>query len=215
LILENCVVLANPPASGDRDPRWRPEQQFTALELPSAGRRWLLDNDSLTARLIALDAGAFSVRRLYQGWQAPLPSEQTLLQVPPRQRALVREVVLRLDEHNVVFARSVFPISSLSGELAHLRKLQNRSLGAILFRYPGMQRSPFELARIAGNSAYMAPWIRQQEDAWARRSCFDISGKRLLVSEVFLQGFTPWNAMLPVHRSQRGKVSAAITGVKQ
>lgn len=205
---------ANPPATGDRDPRWRPEQQFTALELPSGARRWLLDNNSLTARLIALDAGAFSVQRLYQGWQVPLPSEQRLLQVPPRQRALVREVMLRLDERDVVFARSVFPISSLSGELAHLRKLQNRSLGAILFRCPGMQRSPFELARIAGNSGYMAPWIRQREDAWARRSCFDISGKRLLVSEVFLQGFTPWDALLPVHRSQRGKVSAAITGIK-
>lgn len=206
---------ANPPASGDRDPRWRPEQQFTALELPAAGRRWLLDNDSLTARLVALDAGEFSVRRLYQGWQVPLPSEQKLLQVPPRQRAMVREVLLLLDERAVVFARSVFPISSLSGELAHLRKLQNRSLGAILFRLPAMQRSPFELARITGDSAYMAPWIRQQEDAWARRSCFDINGKRLLVSEVFLQGFTPWEAALPVHRSQRGKVSAAIGGVKQ
>ncbi len=206
---------ANPPASGDRDPRWRPEQQFTALELPAACRRWLLDNDSLTARLIAMDAGTFSVRRLYQGWQVPLPSEQTLLQVPPRQRALVREVLLRLDHRAVVFARSVFPISSLSGELAHLRKLQNRSLGAILFRYPAMQRSPFELARIAGDSAYMATWVSQQEDAWARRSCFDIGGKRLLVSEVFLQGFTPWDAMLPLHRSQRGKVSAAIGGIKQ
>lgn len=206
---------ANPPANGDRDPRWRPEQQFTAQELPAAARRWLLDNDSLTARLIALDAGEFSVRRLYQGWQVPLPSEQTLLQVSPRQRALVREVLLRLDERAVVFARSVFPISSLRGELAHLRKLQNRSLGAILFRFPAMQRSPFELARVTGDSAYMAPWVQQQGDAWARRSCFDIGGKRLLVSEVFLQGFTPWNAALPLHRSQRGKVSAAIGGVKQ
>lgn len=206
---------ANPPASGARDPRWRPEQQFTALELPAAGRSWLLDNDSLSARLIALDAGEFSVRRLYQGWQVPLPSEQTLLQVSPRQRAMVREVLLRLDERAVVFARSVFPISSLRGELAHLRKLQNRSLGAILFRFPAMLRSPFELARVTGDSAYMAPWVHQQGDAWARRSCFDIGGKRLLVSEVFLQGFTPWNAALPLHRSQRGKVSAAIGGVKQ
>lgn len=206
---------AKPTAHSGRDPRWRRVQQFTAAELPAACRRWLLDDDSLTARLIALDAGRFNVLRLDQGWQVPLPSEQALLQVPPRQRALVREVLLRLDERPVVFARSVFPISSLDGELAHLRQLHNRSLGAILFRFPSMQRSPFELARIAGDSAYMAPWIGQQEDAWARRSCFDIHGKRLLVSEVFLQGFTPWDASLPVHRSQRGKVSAAIGGIKQ
>jgi len=208
-------VPAPLPADSGRDPLWRPEQQFTSTQLAAPRRRWLLDDGSLTARLVALDAGAFSVRRLYQGWQVPLPSEQRLLQVPARQRALVREVLLRLDGQAVVFARSVFPISSLNGELAHLRKLQHRSLGAILFRYPGMQRSPFELARLSGHSAYMAPWVRQEVPAWARRSCFDIRGKRLLVSEVFLQEFTPWDASLAVHRSRRGTVSAAIHRIKQ
>ena len=184
------------PADSGRDPLWRPEQQFSSTQLAAPRRRWLLDDGSLTARLVDLDAGAFSVHRLYQGWQ-------------------VREVLLRLDGQAVVFARSVFPISSLNGELAHLRKLQHRSLGAILFRYPGMQRSPFELARLSGHSAYMAPWVRQEVPAWARRSCFDIRGKRLLVSEVFLQGFTPWDASLAVHRSRRGTVSAAIHRIKQ
>jgi chorismate--pyruvate lyase len=37
----------------------------------------------------------------------------------------------------------------------------------------------------------------------------------LLVSEVFLQPFTPWPAVLPVHRTQRGKVSAAIVPATQ
>lgn len=198
--------LANNP----RDPRWRPERQFTATTLPRDCRRWLLDDSSLTARLVALNAGAFSVRRLYQGWQVPLPSEQRLLQIPPRQRVLVREVVLQLDGRPVVFARSLFPVSSLAGELAHLRRLQNRSLGAILFRYPNMRRSPFELARITGNSTYLAPVVRQRESAWARRSCFELGGKRLLVSEVFLEGFRPWEDLLAVHRSRRGKVNAAI-----
>jgi chorismate lyase len=208
-------VPAPLPADSDRDPRWRPEPQFTTAELSAPCRQWLLDDSSLTGRLVALHAGTFSVRRLYQGWEVPLPSEQRLLQVPARQRALVREVVLQLDAQPVVFARSVFPISSLSGELSHLRRLQNRSLGAILFRFPGMQRSPFELAQLSGSSAYLAPWVSQEAPAWARRSCFNISGKRLLVSEVFLQGFTPWDSSLPVHRSQRGTVSAAILGIKQ
>jgi chorismate--pyruvate lyase len=35
------------------------------------------------------------------------------------------------------------------------------------------------------------------------------------VSEVFLKDFSPWSAVLPVHRTQRGKVSAAIVGPKQ
>lgn len=201
---------SSPPATTARDPRWRPQHRFTASTLPSHCRQWLLDDSSLTARLIALGEGAFSVRRLGQGWAVPLPSERRVLGIPPRQRALVREVLLQLDDQPVVFARSVFPIATLEGPLAHLRRLQNRSLGAILFRQPGMQRSPFELARLAPGSAYLLPWINQREPAWARRSCFVVRGSRLLVSEVFLAGFHPWDNLLPVHRSQRGKVNAAI-----
>jgi len=202
-------VPAGRPTTTDRDPGWQPECQLTTAELAPACRRWLLDDSSLTARLIALGQGSFSVRRLLQAWQVPLLSERRLLQVAPRQRALVREVVLQLDQRPVVFARSVFPLDSLAGELGHLRRLGHRSLGAILFRYPAMQRSPFELARVAGDSSYLPAWLHQPEYAWARRSCFVIGGRRLLVSEVFLQSFRPWQATLSVHRSQRGKVCAA------
>jgi chorismate--pyruvate lyase len=199
----------------DIEPRWRTVNQYTRATLPSGLRAWLTDDGSLTGRLIDLDRGEFRVQRLYQGWQVPLPSEQRLLTLPPRQLALVREVALQLDRQTVVFARSVFPVSSLTGSLAHLRRLQNKSLGAILFRHPGMHRCPFELARMAGDSDYLPSALRQDEPAWGRRSRFEIQGKQLMVSEVFLQPFTPWQAVLPVHRTQRGKVSAAIVSPKQ
>ncbi len=197
------------------EPRWRPEAQFTSAELPPAHRSWLLDDGSLTGRLVRLDRGGFAVRRLYQGWEVPLASERRLLALPNRRQALVREVALLLAGQPVVFARSVFPISSLTGELGHLRHLQNRSLGAILFRHPLMQRSPFELSHLPGDSDYLPPELRQAMPAWGRRSRFDIRGKCLIVSEVFLQSFHPWDATLPSHRSQRGRVSAAITRAKQ
>ena len=73
-----------------------------------------------------------------------------------------------------------------------------------------MHRSPFELARVPGNSDYLPPALHQDAPAWGRRSRFDITGKALLVSEVFLEGFSPWPALLPVHRSQRGRVDAAL-----
>lgn len=197
------------------EPRWQLESRFTNAELPTSYRPWLLDDGSLTERLIGLKQGAFRVRRLHQGWQVPLPSERRLLGLPHRQLALVREVALSLADHPVVFARSVFPITSLTGNLAHLRRLQNRSLGAILFRHPSMRRSPFELSLVAGDSGYLPPELHQAHPAWGRRSCFDIKGKNLMVSEVFLQGFTPWKSILPVHRSQRGRVDAAIAHAKQ
>lgn len=203
------------PQYAASEPRWRPAAHFANADLPAATRAWLLDDGSLTGRLIASGAGHFSVNRLRQCWQTPRPSEQRLLGIVPRQRALVREVMLMIDATPVVFARSVFPASSLTGELRHLRQLRNRALGAILFRYTGMHRSPFEIARMAGDSAYLPTFLHQPEPAWGRRSCFDIDGKRLLVSEVFLRHFRPWRALLPVHRSQRGKVSAAILRPKQ
>jgi chorismate--pyruvate lyase len=192
------------------EPRWQPEAHFTAARLAPGLRGWLTDDGSLTARLITCGRGEFGVQRLYQGWEVPLPSERMLLQLPPRQLALVREVALTLDGTAVVFARSVFPISSLEGSLAHLRRLQNKSLGAILFKHPGMHRYPFELAHMAGDSDYLPPGLQQKHAAWGRRSRFEIAGKRLMVSEVFLQAFTPWQSSLPAHRSQRGRVSAAF-----
>lgn len=193
-----------------REPQWRPAGRFTSSELPPAHRRWLLDDGSLTGRLIDLGAGAFRVRRLYQGWAVPHLSERRLLKLPERQIAIVREVLLELDDRPVVFARSVLPVTLLQGSLAHLRRLRNRPLGAILFRDPGMQRSPFELALMPGHSNYLPRAVRQTAPAWGRRSCFRLRGHDLLVSEVFLEGFTPWDAVLPVHRTQRGKVSTTI-----
>lgn len=190
-------------------------ERFTNGQLPPAFRRWLLDDGSLTGRLIDLRQGKFSVQRLHQAWEVPLLSERRLLGIPHRQQAIIREVALRLDDKPVVFARSVLPVSSLTGSLAHLRSLQNKPLGAILFKHAGMHRSPFELTQLSGDSAYLPEGLRQVQPAWARRSVFDINGKGILVSEVFLNRFTPWPAVLPVHRTQRGKVSAAIVRPKQ
>lgn len=197
------------------EPRWRSTERYTRAELPPASRNWLLDDGSLTLRLIGLGQGEFRVQRLYQSWQVPLLSECKLLGAPSRQRALVREVGLTIANKTVVFARSVFPIASLNGDLAHLRYLQNKSLGAILFKHPGMRRSPFELARIEGNSDYLPQTLRQTSQAWCRRSRFVIGGRGLMVSEVFLEGFTPWDGNLPIHRAQRGKVGAAIVSPSQ
>lgn len=192
------------------EPQWRPLAHHTCAALAPRLRVWLTDNGSLTERLVASGRGEFAVQRLYQGWEVPLHSERSLLNLPERQLALVREVALLLDGDAVVFARSVFPIASLTGSLAHLRRLQNKSLGAILFRHPGMHRSPFELAKIPGNSAYLPDHLQQSGPALGRRSRFDIGGRSVMVSEVFLRKFTPWHATLPVHRTQRGKVGAAF-----
>jgi chorismate--pyruvate lyase len=205
------VATTSPSAAGagarriHSEPRWRPVAHYGTARLPAATRAWLTDDGSLTERLIGLGRGPFRVERLYQGWQVPLPSERALLDAPARQRALVREVALVLGDQPVVFARSVFPVDSLAGSLRHLRRLTNRSLGAILFGRRGMRRAPFEIAPMPGDCDYLPADLRQSTPAWGRRSRFEIDGHPLMVSEVFLAAFSPWPSMLPLHRSRRGR----------
>ncbi len=181
-----------PHIAATDEPHWQGAGRFSSEELPGDVRPWVTDEGSLTDRLKALGRGEFRVQRLLQEWQAPRPSEQRLLDLPSGQQGLVREVALTLDGVPVVFARSVFPESSLTGSLAHLRTLRNQSLGAILFSHPDMLRRPFELALLPGDSPYLPQQLRQAGPAWGRRSRFEIEGKPLLVSEVFLEHFAPW-----------------------
>lgn len=187
---------------------WRRENQFSGPVLAPV-RSWLLDDGSLTQHL--LDTGqTFSLERWRQCWEAPNLDERRLLGMRQRERAMVRQVVLRLDGDAMVYARSVFPMSTLSGPLLRLRRLANQSLGAFLFARNDMRRSPFELALLAGNHDYLPQPLHQHDPVWARRSCFQVAGKSMLVSELFLAGFPRWRAPIPLHRSRRGQVSATI-----
>ncbi len=181
----NRPTSKRPPA----DPAWRDLNTIPSGQLPPRSRDWLLDEGSLTERLIAASGGDFRVERLSQCWQQPLLSERRLLGLPGRQWALIREVVLRCREEAWIYARSVIPASTLTGSLRHLRHLQNQSLGALIFQQPTLQRGEFQLALLPAHSDYVHEQVRQEQAAWARRSRFLIEGKPLSVSEVFLHHF--------------------------
>ena len=181
----NRPTSKRPPA----DPAWRDLDTIPSGQLPPRSHDWLLDEGSLTERLIAASGGDFRVERLSQCWQQPLLSERRLLGLPGRQRALIREVVLRCREEPWIYARSVIPSSTLTGSLRHLRHLQNQSLGALIFQQPTLQRGKFQLVLLPAHSDYVHEQVRQEQAAWARRSRFLIEGKPLSVSEVFLHHF--------------------------
>ncbi|WP_439106496.1 chorismate--pyruvate lyase family protein [Congregibacter sp.] len=194
-------------ASADA-PLWRGEEQIPGPTLAPV-RSWLLDDGSLTQHL--LNTGKqFSLERWHQCWETPRPDERRLLNMAHRELAMVRQIVMFLDAKAVVYARSVFPVSTLNGPLLRLRRLHNKSLGAFLFSRPDMRRSPFQVALLAGKDSYLPAALHQNNDAWARRSCFQVAGKPMLVSEVFLEDFPHWSSATPLHRSRRGQVSATI-----
>jgi chorismate lyase len=170
---------------------WQDFHRYTACELPSQIRPWLLDSGSLTRRLIKSSHGNFSVEILKQQWQRPRLSEAQLLDMAPREMAIIREVALLCHGQPWVFARSVIPASSLQGHLRRLRKFDNSSLGAMLFSDPSMHRAPFQLAKLNGFNHQLPQNMQQDAELWGRRSRFELGGKPIMVSEIFLQAFKP------------------------
>jgi chorismate--pyruvate lyase len=175
--------------------RWHDFSQLRHRHIPTALRAWLLAEGSLTQLLIKASAGAFRVQRITQDWQRPTLSEARLLGIAPDSLALVREVILWGGDQPWVYGRSIMPARSLDGDLRRLRRLQNSSLGALLFRYPNLHRAPFQLAQIDGNA--LPDEVRCDASLWGRRSRFELRHRALIVSEVFLPTFqTP--ALLPL-----------------
>ena len=83
-----------------------------------------------------------------------------------------RKVILLGQGEPWVMAHSLVPQASLSGPLRWLPKLENRPLGAFLFRHKQLHRGVMELAPV--------------RDCWGRRSVFTLHGRSLLVAEFFL-----------------------------
>jgi len=102
----------------------------------------------------------------------------------------VRQVQLLCDGEPQVFARTIVPVTTLTGAQRQLAFLGDRPLGAFLFAHPGMQRAPVELACIRPGETMFGRATsglkREPAAIWGRRSVFRIGGKPLLVTEIFL-----------------------------
>ena len=161
--------------------------------LPEHYRLWLLHKGSLTERLLHLSQNQLTVEVLRQVFSTPYLSEARLLGLSPRRKALIREVVLYGRERPWVFARSILPLTTVTGRLRSLRKLDNRPLGGLLFKDPSMKRGPIEIAAIGPSHRYLPKELQIAQSQWGRRSVFYLDNKPLLVSEVFLHTFKPWH----------------------
>ncbi|KAB2923862.1 MAG: chorismate lyase [Dechloromonas sp.] len=150
--------------------------------MPGVLRSWLTEPHSLTARCLR-HCRSFRVRVLAQGCRLARDEAVGRACLP------MREVLLECDGVPVIFARSVLS-SPRSGRLgAWFAGLGARSLGSLLFRYPGFVRDEIEylcldarhpLYRRVCAVAGAAPCF------WARRSRHHLGAGSVLVTEVFL-----------------------------
>jgi chorismate--pyruvate lyase len=151
---------------------------------------WLLDPASLTARLKQHGA-KFRVEVLGQAIEACSDLEANA-DILAGEQVLVREVLLYCDDVAQVFARSLLPLKSLTGEQQLLADLGTQSLGQVLFNHPDLLRKKIEVAAFDQQStvAKIAEHLSLKvlQPMWGRRSVFMLDAKPLMVAEVFLPG---------------------------
>lgn len=164
---------------------WRDVQRCS---LPENLQSWLLDPNSLTARLKS-HCQQFRVELLGQRIEFCQEDEAVTL-IPTGEQVLVREVLLFCDEKPQVFARSLLPLSSLTGAEKELANLGTQSLGQVLFNNPSLERQTIEVADfdVKSSVAKLARDLQLEvgNPLWGRRSIFVLENKPLMVAEVFL-----------------------------
>jgi len=165
--------------------RWYQRHQLFNHSIPSSLETWLFDKSSLTARLIGLCDGEFSVRVISQHYQKIDSSEAEVMKLEKAHSALVRQVVLCCNDQPLVYARTVIPVTTIQGAQRRYANMGNRPLGAMLFADRTMRREEVEVAMLpATHSANR--YTKSNDGVWGRRSVFRVANKPLLVSEYFL-----------------------------
>lgn len=149
-------------------------------------RSWLTEPDSLTARCQRA-CSVFRVRLLGFGKARPLVDEDA------GRLAWVREVVLECDGVPVIFAHTTLS-TAVSGRLTRwLGRLGSRSLGSLLFAYPGFARARIEYCRLDRRHPLhrrAAAVVYVEGPLWARRSVHRLGAQQVMVTEVFLPGIS-------------------------
>ena len=175
-----------------QSPTWRDFNAISGDILSADEKEWLLDQGSLTERLVKKSQNQFYVDILRQTWGSADPSEAVLLGQECADPCLIREVLLYCHRQPWVYAKTVMPESSLHNELAHLRCFDNQPLGQLLFNTPGLIRSKFEVAQFTENHL-PSDVLNVIGDSpicqWGRRSKFVVYEKPLLINEIFLPAF--------------------------
>lgn len=90
---------------------------------------------------------------------------------------LLRKVVLKGDGVPWVYARTLIPLDTLTGQEQDLAQLGEVPLGFRVFTDHSARRDALVVAKVGHDSAPL----------WARRSRLWLNGKPLLVAELFLQ----------------------------
>lgn len=170
-------------------------QDASSFSIADTLRDWLLNPASLTTRLQS-HCDEFRVELLGQHIEQ-CNKEEANEDITAGEEVLVREVLLWCDNKPQVFARSLLPLTSLTGEQQALAHLGTNSLGQVLFNHKNLQRKHIQIAHIENENCISrlctAVDLPEAHSIYARRSTFLIENKPVLVAEVFLPNAFAYN----------------------
>jgi len=155
---------------------WIPVDQLTNLAIPEHWHSWLLDETSLTKRLIEYSNDNFKVEILKEFQTIPTKSECQKLAMEKDQVAQIREVALCCNDSPVVLARSVIPLEVVQDAQSEIAKIGDQPLGHFLFK-EGRQR----IRRRDVTAVQL-----DGELIFGRRTPYQYKGNNILVAEFFI-----------------------------
>ncbi|MBM6607262.1 chorismate lyase [Enterobacteriaceae bacterium RIT814] len=139
--------------------------------LDAAQLDWLLLEDSMTKRF-EQQGKQVTVTLIQEGFVTADAVQDELPLLPQEPRYWLREILLCADGEPWLAGRTVVPESTLTGPELALQKMGKTPLGRYLFTSSELTRDFIEIGRNA--------------DLWGRRSRLRLSGKPLMLTELFL-----------------------------
>jgi len=139
--------------------------------LDSALLDWLMLEDSMTRRFESF-CERVTVEMLFEGFVGPEALEEEGAFLPHEPRHWLREILLCGDGVPWLVGRTLVPASTLCGPELALQQLGTTPLGRYLFTSSTLTRDFIQPGR--------------SEALWGRRSLLRLSGKPLLLTELFL-----------------------------
>ena len=170
-----------------KEPIWRDVSRWSLRTMPQQIVDWLMEPSSLTLRIKNTFSAPFSVEVKGQGLAKPFLADAQCLGQPPYQHALIREVLLKVDDVSFVFARTTLPRKT-AHSLQELTHLGNKPLGEVIFGYPNLKRVGLDFAKVDMRTLNneIQPLLNGEPHLWARRNTYQINKRVFLVSEFFL-----------------------------
>lgn len=154
-------------------PNWQDRDWFSPQDysLNQSKADWLLEEESMTSRCERY-CHQVTVQPQFEGYISAEYLVNEAAELPVDRRYWIREILLFGDNIPWLWARTVIPECTLSGPELDLKMLGTTPLGRYLFTQTTLARDYIQVSLLDG--------------LWGRRSRLRLSGKPLLLTEIFL-----------------------------